>query len=71
MKRFFITAAMGIVLSACADLPSPQDTTPTQEAQCKAMQSQMMQTGSQNNTANAVLDSEQQTAQQAYKDQCE
>jgi hypothetical protein len=71
MKAILSLSTAALLLSACANAPSPQDTSPTKEAKCKSLQMQMMPTGSQNNTPNAVLASEQDSLRQTYKTECE
>lgn len=71
MKTMLTLIATALLLSACANAPSPQDTSPSKEAKCKSLQMQMMPTGSQNNTPNAVLDSEQDNLRETYKAECE
>ena len=73
MKILFkaITLTTIIALSACTNAPSPQDTSPEKPAKCNAIRAQMMRAGHQNNTSNAILDTEQQGLQETYKNECE
>ena len=71
MKTLLSLSAATLLISACASVPSPQDTSPTQAAKCKALKLQMMPTGSQNNTPSAVLNSEQDSLRDTYKQECE
>lgn len=71
LKLIAIASIFAFALTACKNAPSPQDTSPTKAAKCNALRARMMQFGNQNNTSNAIQDTEQQNWQQTYEDECQ
>ena len=69
-KLLALTAACA-TLTGCFNLPSPQDTAPTQQSKCAAIRAKMMQVGSNNNTPTAVSSSQQINYQTLYHEECE
>lgn len=66
-----IVSITTVILSACTNTPSPQNTRPTHAAKCKALKMHMMPIGNQNNTPSAVLESDQDNLRDTYKQECE
>lgn len=71
LKSIAIASIFTFAFTACKNAPSPQDTSPTKPAKCNALRARMMQVGHQNNTSNAIQDTEQQSLQETYKNECE
>ncbi len=72
-KKLLALSAICLALTACANLPSPQDTQPTEKSKCAAIRAKMMQVGSEhnNNTPSALSNSQQINYQALYHDECE
>lgn len=70
-----MTLFVGIVLSlgACTNTPSPQNTTPSNQAQCTALRTELLQSpmDTNDNTPSAIADGENASTQQLYHHQCE
>lgn len=73
LKKLMLVSAACLTLSGCFDMPSPQDTQPTQQSKCAAIRAKMMQnqTGSSNNNPTAVSASQQINYQTLYHEECE
>ncbi|MBP9726351.1 MAG: hypothetical protein KBD83_02645 [Gammaproteobacteria bacterium] len=71
-KKLLALSAICLALTACANLPSPQDTQPTEKSKCAAIRAKMTQVGSNNNnTPTAVSNSQQIDYQTLYHEECE
>lgn len=70
-KQLLTLVALSFTLTGCFDLPSPQDTQPTQQSKCAAIRAKMVQVGSNNNTPAAVSASQQINYQTLYHEECE
>ncbi len=71
-KKLLVLPAICLALAGCANLPSPQDTQPTEKSKCAAIRAKMMQVGSNNNnTPAAVSGSEKIDYQTLYHEECE
>ena len=73
-KQLLTLVALSFALTGCFDLPSPQDTQPTQQSKCAAIRAKMMQsqqTGPSNNTPAAVSDSQNINYRKIYHEECE
>ena len=70
-KQLLTLVALSFALTGCFDLPSPQDTQPTQQSKCAAIRAKMAQVGSNNNTPAAVSDSQNIDYRTLYHEECE
>lgn len=70
-KPLIALAVLSAALTGCTDLPSPQDTQPTQESKCAAIRAKMAQVGSNNNTPGAVSDAQNIDYRTLYHEECE
>ena len=70
-KQLLTLVALSFALTGCFDLPSPQDTQPTQQSKCAAIRAKMAQVGSNNNTPAAVSDSQNIDYRKLYHEECE
>lgn len=71
-KKLLAFPAICLALTACSNLPSPQDTQPTEKSKCAAIRAKMMQVRSNNNnTPAAVSESQQIDYQTLYHEECE
>ncbi len=71
-KKLLVLSAICLILTACANLPSPQDTQPTEKSKCAAIRAKMAQVGlNSNNTPTAVSNSQQIDYQTLYHEECE
>ncbi len=71
LKKLIILPALCLGLTACFNLPSPQDTQPTEKSKCAAIRAKMMQVGSSNNTPTAVSNAENINYRELYHEECE
>lgn len=73
LKEITLITGLILGLSACTNSPSPQNTTPSNEAQCAALRTQILQAPMQtsNNTPSALADGQNVNAQDQYHKQCE
>ena len=73
LRRITFFAGLLISLSACTNAPSPQNTTPSNPAQCAALRAQLLRApmNANNNMPSAVADSQNANIQKLYHDQCE
>jgi hypothetical protein len=74
MKTIIALTSITLLLSSCANLPSPQNTSPDHASRCKAIQMQISNSqalgGSGNNSSPAVTASQNEHLAQVYKDEC-
>lgn len=70
-KQLLTLATLSFALTGCLNLPSPQDTQPTQASKCAAIRAKMTQVGSTNNTPSAVSDSQNIDYRTLYHEECE
>lgn len=74
LKNMLLLIGIAINLNACTKALSPQDTRPSQEAQCAALRHSILQapiTSGDNNTPTAIADNQKVNTQQNYHDECE
>lgn len=73
LKNVTLIAGLTLSLSACTNSPSPQNTTPSNQAQCAALRAQVLQAPMQtsNNTPSALADGRNVDTQEQYHKQCE
>lgn len=75
MKTTITLASLTLLLSSCANLPSPQNTSPDKASRCKAIQMQISNSQalgeSGNNSSPAVTASQNEHLAQVYIDECE
>jgi len=73
MKKLMLVSIACFALAGCFDMPSPQDTQPTEKSKCAAIRAKMMQNQSNphNNTPAAVSSSQQIDYQTLYHEECE
>lgn len=73
LKKIAALIGMIVSLNACTNVPSPQNTTPSQRAQCAALRTQMLQAplDTNDNTPIAIVQGQNVNTQQTYHDQCE
>lgn len=74
LKKLLTLTAACAVLTGCFNLPSPQDTQPTEQSKCAALRAKMLQTqqtGQGNNTSTAVSTSQNINYQTLYHEECE
>lgn len=71
-KKILLSSFFTFLLAGCDNLPSPQETQPTQQSECAAIRAHMGPTiGSDNNTPAAISDSQNIDYQKLYQQKCE
>lgn len=72
-SRMLLFLGIIFILTSCTNAPSIQNTTPSHEAQCAALRSQMLRStmDTNNNMPIAVARGQNLSIQQAYHNQCE
>lgn len=70
-KKLLLLPMIVLMLAGCDNLPSPQDTQPTEQSKCAAIRAKMAQVGSNNNTPAAVSDSQNIDYRKIYHEECE
>lgn len=70
-KQLLMLTLFSFTLTGCFNLPSAQDTQPTQQSKCAAIRAKMLQVSSNNNTPSAISDSQNIDYRKLYHEECE